>query len=82
MVSRRRALLPVCFTKKFLACKRLMSTKEPKKNSRRALKKPELLKEAQSPDPDYEKRLRRRVEDRIRKDREALFLVARVLNIE
>ena len=31
---------------------------------------------------DYEKKLRRRVEDRLRKDREALLLVARVLNIE
>lgn len=30
---------------------------------------------------EYEKKLRRRVEDRIRKDREALYLVARVLNI-
>ncbi len=31
---------------------------------------------------EKERKLRRRVEDRIRKDREALYLVARVLNIE
>jgi hypothetical protein len=31
---------------------------------------------------DSEKKLRRRVEDRIRKDKEALYLVARVLNIK
>jgi hypothetical protein len=30
---------------------------------------------------DYDKKLRRRIEDRIRKDKEALYLVARVLNI-
>ncbi len=30
---------------------------------------------------EYEKKLRRKVEDRIRKDRDALYLVARVLNI-
>jgi hypothetical protein len=30
---------------------------------------------------DYEKKLRRRVEDRIRKDKEALYSAARVLNI-
>jgi hypothetical protein len=30
---------------------------------------------------EYEKKLRRRIEDRLRKDREALLLVARVLNI-
>lgn len=30
----------------------------------------------------YDKKLRRRVEDRIRKDKEALYLVARVLNIK
>jgi hypothetical protein len=31
---------------------------------------------------DREKKLRRRVEDRLRKDRQALFLVAKVLDIE
>jgi hypothetical protein len=31
---------------------------------------------------DYDKKLRRRIEDRIRKDKEALYLVARVLNIK
>jgi hypothetical protein len=31
---------------------------------------------------EYEKKLRRRIEDRIRKDKEALHLVARVLNIK
>jgi hypothetical protein len=34
------------------------------------------------PETDYLKKLRRRVEDRIRKDEEALLLVARVLNIK
>jgi hypothetical protein len=30
----------------------------------------------------YDKKLRRRIEDRIRKDKEALYLVARVLKIK
>jgi hypothetical protein len=34
------------------------------------------------PETDYLKKLRRRVEDRIRKDEEALLLVARVLNMK
>jgi len=37
---------------------------------------------SESPTEDYDKKLRRRVEDRIRKDKGALYLVARVLNIE
>ena len=38
--------------------------------------------EPQRVDVSYETKLRRRVEDRIRKDREALHLVAKVLNID
>ena len=57
-----------------------MSTKEPTENRLRPTIKTIVLMEKQP--LDYEKKLRRRVEDRLRKDREALLLVARVLNIE
>jgi len=53
---------------------------KPKEN-RLSNPKARLLMETKPLDPDYEKKLRRRVEDRLRKDRDALFLVARVLNI-
>jgi hypothetical protein len=43
---------------------------------------PTLRMETKKPETDNEKKLRRRVEDRLRKDRDALILVARVLNME
>jgi hypothetical protein len=38
--------------------------------------------ELQADQTEYVKKLRRRIEDRLRKDREALLVVARLLNIQ
>jgi hypothetical protein len=43
---------------------------------------PDSKATAHQEDQPYHKKLRRRIEDRIRKDKEALYLVARVLNIK
>lgn len=41
-----------------------------------------LLRPAGSAGEEAVRKLRRRIEDRLRKDREALFLVARILDIK
>ncbi len=45
-------------------------------------RKPGPPPKATSPQQEAEKKLRRRIEDRLRKDREALHLVAKILNYE